>query len=145
MRTDEKRYWKKRIPKSTRFDKIVDSFVDWLIETGQTLDTSVKYIQEVCLQDWSILRNSWSQGYNKSYQKEVQYSETILLMEGLLKDSLRWTCGPIRCVRNHSSVLLSSIWPKTKIQEKSLPPPFQWRPDLDWGWSSTSFASFSPW
>ena len=40
MRTDEKRYWKKRIRKSTRFDKIVDSFVDWLIETGQTLDTS---------------------------------------------------------------------------------------------------------
>ena len=40
MRTDEKRYWKKRIPKSTRFDKIVDSYVDWLIETGQTLDTS---------------------------------------------------------------------------------------------------------
>ena len=37
MRTDEKRYWKKRIPKSTRFDKIVDSYVDWLIETGQTL------------------------------------------------------------------------------------------------------------
>ena len=40
MRTDKKRYWKKRIPKSTRFDKIVDSYVDWLIETGQTLDTS---------------------------------------------------------------------------------------------------------
>ena len=40
MRTDEKRCWKKRIPKSTRFDKIVDSYVDWLTEISQTLDTS---------------------------------------------------------------------------------------------------------
>ena len=52
----------------------------WLIETGQTLDTSgsssFKKFQ-VCLQDWPIFRNSGSVGYNKSYRREVQNHEDI--------------------------------------------------------------------
>ena len=96
---------KERMPKSTRFDEIVNSYVDWSAYRDWS-DSGyfwVEFIQEVCLQDWPIFRNSGSVVYNKSYRREVQHNIMKLLMEGLLKDSLRSGAT--------SSEQVSSWWP----------------------------------
>ena len=79
---------KKRMPKSTRLDEIVDSYIDFLIEKGLPLDTSEsssfkKFVHKI---DPSLdIPGRWA----ITSRIAEKYNIMKNLMEGLLKDSLR--------------------------------------------------------
>ena len=79
---------KKKLPKSTRLDEIVDSYVDWLIESGQTLHTSdstafKNFVHKI---DPTVdIPGRWA----ITTRIEQKYNIMKKLMEEFLKDSLR--------------------------------------------------------
>ena len=79
---------KSRLPKSSRLDDIVDSYVDWLIDSGQTLDTSesssFKNFVHAIDPDVEI-PGRWA----ITTRIEKKYNVMKKMMEEFLKDSLR--------------------------------------------------------
>ena len=79
---------KKKLPKSTRLDEIVDSYVDWLIDSGQTLHTSdsIAFKNFVHKIDPTIeIPGRWA----ITTRIEQKYNIMKKMMEEFLKDSIR--------------------------------------------------------
>ena len=78
---------KKKLPKSTRLDEIVDSYVDWLIDSGQTLHTSdsIAFKNFVHKIDPTIeIPGRWA----ITTRIEQKYNIMKKMMEEFLKDSI---------------------------------------------------------
>ena len=79
---------KKKLPKATRLDEIVDSYVDWLIDSGQPLHTSdsnafKNFVHKI---DPTIeIPGRWA----ITTRIEQKYNVMKKMMEELLKDSIR--------------------------------------------------------